>query len=158
LGRLVERESQDLELERIARLAEVDELDLVPDLRRGLGGVRLREPEVAFEAVERGPTTDWSSRERVRHELDAGERRVCRLEGQWGCDLRRWELQNVSDRYPLAQNLGEARGRAHARRIGRVGDAQVVAGPADRIEHRLARRQEAESVRPAVIIRRAIGV
>ena len=82
LGRLVERKPQDLELERLARLAEVDELDLVPDLWSGVGGIRRREPEVALEAVQRGPAANWSIRERVRHKIDAGKRRVCRLDGQ----------------------------------------------------------------------------
>src|SRR5216683_1905956 len=61
--RLLERDvvskPLDLEFERIARFAEVDELDLVAHLRAGRGGIGLREPEVPLEGVHCRPALDW---------------------------------------------------------------------------------------------------
>src|SRR5262249_48610667 len=37
-------------------------------------------------------------------------------------------------------------------------DAEIIAGSADRVEHRLARRQEPIPIRPSVIVRSAISV
>ena len=57
--RLLERDvvgkSLDLELERIARLAEVDQLDLVAHLLAGRGGIALGEAQVPLERVQCGP-------------------------------------------------------------------------------------------------------
>src|SRR5438046_1566853 len=65
---------------------------------------------------------------------------------------------NVPDGDILLEDQREPRRRAHARWIRRVGNAEIVAGSADRVEHRLVRGQEPEAVRPAVVVRRAIGV
>src|SRR6185437_12360816 len=58
----------------------------------------------------------------------------------------------------LAEDLRKTRGRTFAGGIARIKHAEVIAGPADRIEHRLARRQESETVRPTVIVRRAVRI
>ena len=49
-------------------------------------------------------------------------------------------------------------GGAEARRVAGVEDTEIVRRSADRVEHRLARGEEAVAVGPAVIDRRASGV
>src|SRR4030095_6364531 len=58
----------------------------------------------------------------------------------------------------LAQNQGEARRSALTWRIRRIEYAQVIARTTDRVENCLARRKESESVRPSVIVGRAVGI
>src|SRR5215831_21227700 len=77
----VEREILEAELQWAARvLIEVDQLDFVPDFRGGSDAVRWREPEIALEAVESRTGQDRAADERSRREVDAGERRICRLD------------------------------------------------------------------------------
>src|SRR5882672_11639910 len=106
-----------LQRERLARRAEVDEIDLVPHLRSGRGGLRRREAEVALERVERGSRPKRTSDERVRHELDSGERRIGGLDGQRRGDRLEWEREDIRDRDILLLDQGETRRREHARRI-----------------------------------------
>src|SRR5205823_7849245 len=61
------------------------------------------------------------------------------------------------NRHVFAQNLREACRCAFVWPC-RIEDAEIVAGPADRIEYRLARRQEPELIRPTMIIGRAVGI
>src|ERR1700738_376385 len=91
----VEREILEAELQWAAlavivvpalrALIEVDHLDFVPDFRGGSDAVRWREPEIALEAVESRTGQDWAADELSRREVDAGERRICRLDRQ-RCD------------------------------------------------------------------------
>ncbi len=168
---LVEGEAADLELERpviivplslvvsvpvfVAAAVEVDELDLMPDFRCP---VRRREAEVALERIQRGAALYRAADKGVRHEGNAGERGVRGLDRQGRRDRLRRECEHVVDRNILAQNFGEARRRAKARRIGWIGNAEIVARAADRIEHRLAARKEPKAIRPAMIVRSAILV
>ena len=55
-------------------------------------------------------------------------------------------------------NYGQPNDPMVGGRIGGVKDAEIVARPADRIEHRLTRRQETIAVRPSVIDRRPVLV
>src|SRR5262249_56291396 len=76
-----------------------------------------------------------------------------------GCEGgRRRECQDVGDRNIEFQNIREARWRAEARRIAGIEDAEIIAGSADRIEHRLTGGKEAVAVGPTMIDRRAVGV
>ena len=62
------------------------------------------------------------------------------------------------DRDIFGQNFLKTRRCASAWGICGIRDAEIIAGPADRVEHRLARWQEAKAVRPTVIVGRPIGV
>src|SRR5713226_2950676 len=119
----------------------------------GAGG---REAEVALERIQGRTALDRPADKGIRHEVDAGERRIGRLDGEWCRDLLRRERQDVVDRPILAQNLREARRRALAG--GDIWDAEIVARPADRVEDRLIRRQEAVAIGPAMVVRRAVIV
>ena len=65
--------------------------------------------------------------------------------------------QHVADRHVFAENQCEARIRATAC-FRRIRNAQIVARSAEWIEHGLARRQEAEPVRPAVVVRSSVAM
>src|SRR5260370_22445467 len=56
----------------------------------------------------------------------------------------------------FAQDLSKARRCAHAGWICWIGEAEIMARPANRIEHGLVRWQEAVPVWPAVIVGAAI--
>src|SRR5262249_53069020 len=155
----VEREILEAELQWAARvLIEVDQLDFVTDFRGGKGGVRWREPEIALETVESRTGQDRAADERSRREVDAGERRICRLDRDGGDDGRRPECQHIGERDNEFQNIPEARWRAEARRIAGIEDAEIIAGSADRIEYRLTGGKEAVAVGPTMIDRCAVGV
>src|SRR5262249_14162121 len=71
VARLVLGKPLHLQRERVALLAEVDDLDLMADFVTG--GVGRREAEVPFEGVERRPRPDRPAYKRVGYEVDAGE-------------------------------------------------------------------------------------
>src|SRR5262249_62393158 len=119
-----------------ASVIEVDQLDFVPDFRGGSDAVRWREPEIALEAVESRTGQDRAAGERSRREVDAGERRICRLDRHGGDDGRRAECQHIGDRNIEFQNIREARWRAEARRIAGIEAAEMLASSADRIQTR----------------------
>src|SRR5207237_341081 len=150
-------EARDVERHQsIFRVEEVDHLDFVTNLVRTAVG--SREPEIALEYVQQRAAVNRARDEGVGHEVDACKRRVRRLEEKRRRD-RLWRMiQDVAERNVLAQDLRQARRRAVTRRIGGVEDAQIVAGPADRVEHVLGAREEAVPIGPAVIVRRAVVV
>src|SRR5262249_34737966 len=102
---LVVRKALEIEGNRLSSLLpEIEQLDLVPCLRRRRAGVGGVKSEVTFQAVERGALFDWSARKRPGHEVDRGERRVRRLDGQRRRDLLWRKRQNVADRNVLLEN------------------------------------------------------
>src|SRR5437879_1612634 len=137
LERLVEGKPLKLDLEGLTGLAEVDELDVVSLFRYAIG---FGEPEVPLAASKGGTPLDGSVDERVRHEVEADDRDVRRLEGQRRRD-----------------RLG--RKREHGlHRLTDDGGLIVIARASDGIENRLSRIQEAEPIRPTVVIRAAVGI
>src|SRR5262245_13916027 len=152
---IVTRKSLDFEGQRFVRLlVEVDQLDLVPDFGSGRGGIRRREPEIAFEAVQDGTVWNRVTDERLGREVDPGERRVRALEGQGRRDLLGRELQHIGDRNVFFQNGRDA---CRKRRVRRA-LTQIISGPADWVEYRLARRQEAKPIGKSVIVRGAVVI
>src|SRR5712691_3488997 len=114
---VVEGKPLELELERLTRSAEVDELDVVPLLRRA---IRFREPEVSLAAGKGRTALDWSVDEGTRHEVKPDNCDVGRLKGQRRRDRLGWERENVLHR--LTDNGGRI----------------VVAGAPDGVENRLS--------------------
>src|SRR5204862_6697603 len=119
--------------------------------------IRRREPKVSFASDERSALPDWAPGKRFGYEVSSDERDVRRFQGQRGLDRLRWVLENRPDGCVLSKNQREAgRGAIAGRIVGRY--AEIVAWTADRIEDRLRGVQEAETVRPAVVIRAPIRI
>ena len=139
-ARAVEREARQLQLGRVVVAGEVDQLDVVPRARVAVLG---REAEVALARDEHRVLLHHAVHERLRHEVQAHRRHVGRLERERRHRRARREREHRLHRAVLG---------ADARDVGE----EIVARPADRVEHRLRRLEEAEAVRPAVERRRAV--
>src|SRR5205807_10327738 len=120
--------------------------------------VGSRASEIDLQYAQRRAAVNRARDEGVGHKVDGRERRVRRLDEKRRGDRLWGMIQDVADWNVFAQGLREARRRAVTRRIGGVEDAQIVAGPADRVEHVLGAREEAVPIGPAVIVRRAVVV
>ena len=107
----------ELELERLTRAAEVDELDVVPLFRSAVG---FREPEVPLAAGKGRTALDRAVDKGIGHEVKPDNRDVRRLKGQGRRDWLGRERENVLHR--------------HTDDGGRI----VVAGAADGVENRLS--------------------
>ena len=123
------------------------------DFRIGISGIRRREPEIPLEGVQRRPWLNRATHKNIGHEVNASKGRVRALVRQRSSDLLRWTRQYVAD-----WNVSRRREGRNARRLIERGRAQIIAGPADRIVHRLARREPAIAIGPAVIVWRAVGI
>src|SRR5215475_9692697 len=155
VARVVAGEPLDLQRERfVALLVKVYQLDLMADLGSRGGGVRGREPEIPLQDVQGCPLFDRPTEKRLWGEVDPGERRVRPLDRQRRGDLLRRKRQHIADWNIFCQHGWYA---CRKRGVGR-GLTEIIARPTERIEHRLARRQKAEPIRPSVIIRGAVGV
>src|SRR3989454_3443478 len=107
----------ELELDRLTRAAEVDELDVVPLFR---GAIGFREPEVPLAAGEGRTALDRAVDKGIRHEVKPDNRDVRRLKGQGRRDRLGWERENGLHR-PTDD-----------------GGLIVVAGAPDGVENRLS--------------------
>src|SRR2546426_7783509 len=107
----------ELELERLTRAAEVDELDVVPLFRDAIG---FREPEVPLAAGKGRTALDRTVDKRIGHEVKPDNRYVRRLKGQGRRDWLGWERENV------------------LHRLTDDGARIVVAGATDRVKNRLS--------------------
>src|SRR5437660_2459911 len=154
LARAVEREPGQLQLERLAPLAEVHQLDVVPCLRLAVSG---REAEVALAGDQRCAPADDTGGEGVGGEVRTDRRDVSRLQGERRDRWLRREREHVLDRAVLSLDDRLAcreRGGGPRGSLGWV--AKIVAWPALRVEDGLGRIEEAEPVRPAMEVRLAI--
>src|SRR6516225_5499740 len=112
------------------------------DFGRRWRGIGRREPEIPLERVQHCTWPNRIDDKSIRHKVDPGERRVRSLDGQRGCDLLRWARQHVGDRnVSRLLEVSKAGGLIERRWT------HVVVRPADRVEHGLARRQEAKAMR-----------
>ena len=98
-------------------------------------------------------TPTYTTYKNIRHEVDASKGRVRPLVRQRSSDLLRRTRKHVAD-----WNVSRRREGRNARGLIERGWAQIIAGPADRIEHRLACREPAIAIWPTVIVRRTVGV
>src|SRR5262252_6612169 len=111
------------------------------NFRPGIAGIRRREAEVALEGVQHCPWLNWATNKNIRHEVNTSKGRVRALVRQGSSDLLGWTRQYVADRNGSSRREGR-----NARRLIERGWAQIVAGPADRIVHRLAGREPAIAI------------
>ena len=73
-------ETHDLELKRLPNFGKVNQLDLMTDFWGRGSRIRAREAEITLQRIERCAALHRTYGEGVRHEVDAGERGVGRLE------------------------------------------------------------------------------
>jgi len=109
--------------------------------------------------AHRAPRRAGPDRGRTRRRrIQSCEGGIGRLDRQRTSDRLRRRRQDVPDRHVLAKDLLQARRRAHAGQVGWVRYAEIVAGPADRVEDGVIGRQEAELVGPTMVVRAAVRV
>src|SRR5882762_109276 len=107
----------ELELERLTRAAEVDELDVVPLFRNAIA---FREPEVPLAAGKGRTALDRAVHKGIGHEVKPDNCDVRWLKGQGRRDWLGWERENGLHR------LTDDGGRI------------IVAGAPDRVKNRLS--------------------
>ena len=82
VSRYVTGEIHDLEHKRLPNFGKVDELDLMTNFWGRGSRIRRREAEITLQRIERRSTLHRTDGKGVRHEVDAGEGRVRRLDRQ----------------------------------------------------------------------------
>src|SRR5207247_4606556 len=85
-----------------------------------------------------------------------GDREVGRLDGERGLGWLGWVVEDAAARDVSRRDRHAAGGGVEDRHCWWI--AKIVTRSAGRIEHRLRRVQEAEPIRPAVVIRAAVVV
>src|SRR4029453_18108556 len=124
----------------------------MPGLR---SAVRREEAEVALGCNQRGPLLHHPADKDARREIETDHRDVGGLERERRRDGLRREGEHRLDGH--VRCLDELIAGREGRTNGGTTE-KIVPGPTDRVEDGLRRGEEAEAVRPAVVIRTAIRV